>query len=212
MSPSKAHVAYTPEHMKQVLQDALSPSDSDIRDSPLFHKRATASRTREAGYDSSSSSDDEDHDQQIPSSSPYPQQIPSSSPYPQANEASPLLQRNGTTYLGHASRGEYTTPLHPRGTTTAPGLALNSSPIRPLDSSPTRRGNFTPARTFEVESSFLQAMIGLLERQANIVPDHVITKSEVRKMVRKEIASPTTPVEDVPRSLSNMVAPSRIMM
>lgn len=48
----------------------------------------------------------------------------------------------------------------------------------------------TPTNTYEVPGAFLNAMVGLLERQANIVPEHLYTKMDLEKAkeaVRKEM-------------------------
>jgi hypothetical protein len=47
----------------------------------------------------------------------------------------------------------------------------------------------TPTSKFEVSGAFLNAMVGLLERQANIVPEHLYTKADLldaRKKAREE--------------------------
>ncbi|KAF2647426.1 hypothetical protein K491DRAFT_309466 [Lophiostoma macrostomum CBS 122681] len=79
-----------------------------------------------------------------------------------------------------------------------------SSPIRPFNTSNT-------AKTFEVEATFLQAMVRLLERQANTIPEHLFTKAEVNDVVRKELDKQkrdTEPEVSPGRSLSILVGPS----
>lgn len=100
-----------------------------------------------------------------------------------------------------------------------PRLVPVSSPIRPL-ASPAYRN--PQQRTFAVEASFLQAMSGVLERQANIVPDHMLTESEVRAIVRSELKkrdqAQTKNVHDVKvdrlttETLASRVTPPRMAM
>ncbi|PSN75157.1 hypothetical protein BS50DRAFT_628375 [Corynespora cassiicola Philippines] len=56
------------------------------------------------------------------------------------------------------------------------------SPVRP---SPVQ--SKSGQEMFEVESGFLQAMVGLLERQAKIVPEFMLTEGEVRGIVGEEV-------------------------
>lgn len=186
MSPSNAdavaHSTYTREQMKQVLEDALSPLPP--RSSPLSHKHSHPLRAFESIYRSPTSSSSSSD-----SSSDHSDES-SIDPRKRASERTPLM--SGRTDLANTA-----------------ALAANASLVRP---SP-RFMHGTPAtRTFEVEASFLQAMIGLLERQANIVPDHMLTKSEIRRIVRKEMDKRGEAKETNPtKSLSGLVTPSRVL-
>jgi hypothetical protein len=63
---------------------------------------------------------------------------------------------------------------------------LSTSIIRSTNTSPVRASSNTP-NAYEVEAKFMDAMVGLLQRQANIVPEHLFTKAEVKEIVRKEL-------------------------
>jgi hypothetical protein len=176
------HKPYTPEQIKQVLSDALS--------SPLQSQLAS----RHHHHNSSP----------LPSSSPYPQTPPrrsllrhftapdslndSSSPYSAYSPFDSGLHEpespNAQRHLLPPSRlteydGKDKMPATPR-------LAPVLSPVRLL-ASPSAYPENSPQKTFAVEASFLQAMSSVLDRQANIVPDHMLTESEVRAIVRKEL-------------------------
>lgn len=60
----------------------------------------------------------------------------------------------------------------------AVGASPSSSLVKPLS----RLG-----KKLEVEASFYQAMVGLLERQANVIPEQLFTKSDVQSIVQKEL-------------------------
>ncbi|KAF2794168.1 hypothetical protein K505DRAFT_361330 [Melanomma pulvis-pyrius CBS 109.77] len=168
MSPSNnlRSSPYTPEQMRKVLRNALSPTE--MASSPLSYKCQSPAMNFESGYCSETSSDsgDGEHTRQRERKNPHAHgslERPRTKP----NEGTPIITVQ--------------TP------STAP-LDAPSSPVRPLCTpSPSRNIHRASAQTYEVEAPFLQAMIGLLERQANIAPDHVLTKSDVRKIVRKEV-------------------------
>lgn len=83
---------------------------------------------------------------------------------------------------------------HPRtpaqGSRLMPHQPDSPSPLRQVvdENSPpsTPRLPETPTNTYEVPGSFLNAMVGLLERQANIVPEHLFTEDDM-KAAREEV-------------------------
>jgi hypothetical protein len=168
MSPLKKHLdsPYTSQQMKKVLEDALSPAN--MSNSPLAHKTPAPDKDFESGYCSETSSEyDEDVTYSKNPARFYAYGYAEVGLHAQPTENTPLIT------------------LHPPQT---PILTPLSTPVRPLCTpSPLHNNHGLPARLFEVEAPFLQAMAGLLERQANILPDHVLTKSDIRRIVRKEI-------------------------
>lgn len=168
MPPSKTHLdsPYTPQQMKKVLEDALSPAN--MPKSPLAHKTSTPTKDFESGYCSETSSE--------------PDEDVTYSKSPARFHA----YGNAETRL--RTKSTENTPLLTFYPPHTPVLDPLSTPVRPLDTpSPSHNKHTLPARSFEVEAPFLQAMVGLLERQANILPEHVLTKSDIRRIVRKEI-------------------------
>jgi hypothetical protein len=168
MPPSKTHLdsPYTPQQMKKVLEDALSPAN--MPNSPLAYKTPTPTKDFESGYCSETSSE---YDEDVT----YSKSPARFHAYGDAETGLRATSTENTSLL----------TLHPPRT---PVLGPLSTPVRPLDTpSPSRDKHALPARSFEVEAPFLQAMVGLLERQANILPEHVLTKSDIRRIVRKEI-------------------------
>ncbi|KAF1993432.1 hypothetical protein P154DRAFT_582814 [Amniculicola lignicola CBS 123094] len=94
--------------------------------------------------------------------------------------AEPLQQTNGSSALSESS----STDSSPYNDSLA--FSPYTSPVRPLAfSSPRRMSDIQ--QTFEVQSSFLEAILMLLARQANIAPDLSAAKAEVKKIVRKEL-------------------------
>ncbi|KAF2679741.1 hypothetical protein K458DRAFT_393583 [Lentithecium fluviatile CBS 122367] len=152
-SQSALPTSYTPERMKQVLSDALSPLPTS---SPILHQHSRSPQAFDPAH--------------------HPGSARSPSSDSNIIEGSFMTPQKRWTSRSHNLDND-----KGRNTQNTPHLAPESSPVRP---SPARNAY---NQTFEVDASFIQAMVGLLERQANIVPDHMLTESEVRRIVRKEL-------------------------
>lgn len=205
-------MSYTPEIMKQVILDALSPTTNrkdgsspernipmsprgDGSELPLTPARFTSLPML------ASSSPPEDH-----SSSPArlidsDEYIPLlRNPLERSHglglHASPLHQPATPSPLRHVVSQNDLSPKECSNRLQIQSRVTSSSPIyalhTPVDasgapySSPIRTSN-TSAETFEIDASFLHAMVGLFERQANIVPEHLFTKTDVEMIVHEEL-------------------------
>jgi hypothetical protein len=219
----------SPEKIKQIIEEALSPvvvqqgtgSDhsspedsavtptSDLTDEPL--QLQTAEGVNTAAHDVFTNESDSlrkvDQWEFSPLLARPLQSGQLSSPFRLSNTPTPSPLRCVTNYNSISSSSPETSPIQPRdhrGVDVNDDAAFLSSPIRPLNTS-------TATKTFEVEASFLQAMVRLLERQANTVPEHLFTKTEVKDIVRKELGKQKGCSDtEVPRrkKLSGLIGPS----
>lgn len=119
---------------------------------------------------------------------------------PAHNTMSPANEHTeGRDYHEENKVDDYKDTFQPRSQpprTPAPNSRLmpyqpdSPSPLRHLvdeNISPsTPRLPDTPTNTYEVPGSFLNAMVGLLERQARIVPEHLYTEDDM-KAAREEV-------------------------
>jgi hypothetical protein len=155
--------------MKKVLEDALSPAETS--NSPLAYKTPSwPTKDFESGYCSETSSE---YDENVT--------------YTYVNNHA-RLHAYDDTGSGQCNTSDENTPLITLRPARTPILAPLTTPIRPLSTpSPSCDNPSTLARSFEVEAPFLQAVVGLLERQANILPEYALTKSDIKNIVHKEM-------------------------